>query len=175
MIYYKCVTQIICLSSTIRQLLAVESQNYGFWGITGPFRGPLGYPWSDSTRLISLRHIRLCPIKAILKKGRKVIKLILRNQYFSMKIGKNSQQGGPSTPSGVPSERMNQNRLAMLGRTHPLKAILKRRTGIKTILRNQQFNVKICKNGKFGAFKGQWGTHGVIKPEPSCQTRWISS
>ncbi len=77
--------------------------------------------------------------------------------------------GGPSMASGVPSERVNQNRLAMVGRIHPLKAILKRRRkGIITILRNQQFSVKTCKNGKFGAFEGQWGTHGVIQPEPSC-------
>ncbi len=62
--------------------------------------------------------------------------------------------GGPSTASRVPSERVNQNRLAMVGRTHPLKAILKRRiTGIKTILRNQQFSVKTCKNCKLGPLR----------------------
>ncbi len=42
MICYKCVIQYICLPSIIRQLLAIKSKNYGFWGITGSFEGPWG-------------------------------------------------------------------------------------------------------------------------------------
>ncbi len=39
----------------------------------------------------------------------------------------------------------------MVGRTHSLKALLKRRrTGIKTILRNQKFSVKTCKMANLG-------------------------
>ncbi len=65
--------------------------------------------------------------------------------------------GGPSRAPGVPSQRFNQNHMASVGRPHPLEAIFKkRRKVIKTILRNQQFSVKTCKNDKFGVFEGQW-------------------
>ncbi len=76
--------------------------------------------------------------------------------------------GCPSWASGIPAEQFNQKRLDMVGRTHPLKAILKkRRKVIKLIFRDQHFSVKTCKNEKYGAFEGLWGTLRAIQPEPS--------
>ncbi len=73
--------------------------------------------------------------------------------------------GGPSTASGVALERLKLNRFAMVGRrTHPLKAILKRRRkGIKTILRNQQFSVNENENEIVGLFNVGLVTPGTYR------------
>ncbi len=45
----------------------------------------------------------------------------MRNLHFSVK-----NSGGASRTPGVLSERFNQNHMAMVGRPHPLEAILKK-------------------------------------------------
>ncbi len=135
--------QSICIPSTIRWLLAIESHNNSFCGITG-----VPMKWVNQT------HLAMVGRPHPWRKEEKFSSQFGENEILMWKHAKIASYR-PSSAPGVLMERFNQNHLTIPGRYHPIGAILmKRKKVIEQMLRNLRFSVKLGKNNPLGVLLG---------------------